>query len=405
MLNLNNISGRAVARINIGSIVISTSPGTGTYVSGTYLRDADGWSIYHHVLKFIGENDYDTAMVNLSTNRRITFQSGTDAGGSVTWSPAQTQVLISYKATADNTSITGTGFTVIVTTSDLLYTGAIWWRTRSWRGTADKIVALVGTSLGLTPKVQMASMTDLTLLQCYEPCLDFMRRVINLYLFGQGANDVTVAAHADTLMVGSAGWGQWPRYQVNYPGIGVANLEHLDHEHDLRFPGCRTVTGLQYNPLTGEMKNVKVSTDTAVTRLGAFDPPGDPDAIFTMGRHSLPISTSGITNFWSRAYAEANLNQLGVALTVTGPDYLLAGSLILINTAIVNDPFAGLYQVSQVYTELAGGEAKSRLTMRRGNFNAAQVTASGVSPEAEASNQSPTATPGNVVKSVSPNGR
>jgi hypothetical protein len=386
MITLNGINGRAVARLIIGSgssaTVATTTPGPVTYITGTYLRDADGWSVYNHEVKFLNETDYNTAMVQLSTLRRFKFQTGLDNGGTINWSPLQTQVLVSYKADASSAGKSGPGFLAVITGSDLLYSGAIWYRTRSWRGTANDIIGEVGQSFGLTPNIQPAlTSPQVTLLQCYEPCLDFMRRVINSYLLGQSANDVTLAAHADTLMVGAVGWSEWPRYLINYPGDGVSGLEHVDHEKDLRYPGCRQVTGVHYNPTTGSLNSVTVDISTSVTRLAAFDPPGDPAAIFTHGRHSLPVSSA---TFWSRTYAEANLNQLGAALNVVGPDYLLAGALLTINMALPNDPFAGIYQVSQVYTEIRGGEAKSRVTLRRGYFNAAQITAPGSPPEAEA---------------------
>ena len=386
MITLNGINGRAVARLIIGSgssaTIATTTPGAVTYITGTYLRDADGWSVYNHEIKFVNETDYNTAMVQVSTLRRFSFQTGLDNGGTINWSPLQTQVLVSYRGDATSAGKSGPGFSAFITGSDLLYSGAIWWRTRSWRGTANDIIGNVGQSFGLTANVQ-PSLTSppLVLLQCYEPCLDFMRRVISTYLFGQGANDVTLAAHADTLMVGSVGWSEWPRYLVNYPGDGVSALEHVDHEKDLRFPGCRLVTGVRYNPTTGTIKNVSVDPATAVTRLGAFDPPGDPAAIFTKGRHTMTVSD--VSSFWSRTYAEANLNQLGASLNVIGPDYLVAGALLTVNMALPYDPYAGIYQVSQVYTEIKGGEAKSRLTLRRGFFNAAQVTSPGQPPEAE----------------------
>jgi hypothetical protein len=397
MTSLNNVTGRAVARITVDTTVISTSGGNSIYVGGSYVRDADGWSVYRHELKFVSELDYDAALVAISTTRRLTFQSGIDLAGSISWSPAQTQVLVSYDAEADSAGSSGAGFKVVITTSDLLYTGAIWWRTRAWRGSPASIVEQIGTSLGLTPSVAPTPTTSaLTLLQCYEPCLDFLRRIINNYLTGSNASDVTLAAHADNLLVGAAGWEQWPRYQLNYPGPGAEGLQHADHERDLRFPGCRAVTGVQYNPTTGVTKSVSVNPQTSLTRLGSLNPPGDPKAIFTYARHTLPVNVS---SFWSRAYAEANLNQLGASVTVTGPDYLLPGALLTLNTALINDPFAGIYQVSQVYTELSGGEAKTRLTLRRGNFNAATITAPGTPPEPEKGTASTTA-PGTVSKTV-----
>lgn len=378
---LNNVGGRAVARVVIGSSVISTSVGSATYIGGVYTRNSDGWSTYHHEIKFTQQVDYNNTTVALSTGRRVSFQSGIDIGGSTTWSPVQTQVVISYTGYAENSSASQAGFTLILVASDLLYTGAIWWRTRAWHGTASSIAAQIGESFGLSALIQPSPQPSLTLLQCFEPGLTFLRRVIDTYLTGQNANDVTVAAHADVLMVGTAGWSQWPRYSINYPGVGASGFQHLDHEHDIRFPGSALVTGVQYNPLDGVPKNVKINPAQAVTRLGAQNPPGDPEAIFTMGRHTLPSASS---NFWSRAYAEANLNQLGCQVSITGPDYLLAGALLTVNTALVNDPWAGIYQVSQVYTELRGGEAKTRLVLRRGNFNAATITAPGVPPENEA---------------------
>jgi hypothetical protein len=396
--SLNGVSGRAVVQLVLGSGLISSAQGVATYVSGTFNRQTDSWGVYTHQVKFLTYSAYRAADESLSKTRRLKFRSGLDSGGTVVWSPTQTQVVVGWTGDAASLGKTGAGFTLIIQCSDLLFAGALHWSTQAWRGSPGEIAAAVGTAIGLTPNVETSPGNPLTLLQCFQTYLSFLDRVTSDYLKGQIAADITYCAHGDGLMIGSAGWSGWPRYQLNYPGVGASSLEHLDTGNDRVQPGVKSfnsgsnmTTGLSYDPIKGTTKTFVIDPGE-VTKFAGLALPSDPAAVFSHGRHAQE-STAFTDTWWSRRFAESRLNQVGARVSVVGLDYILPGGVLNLTTVDQNDDFAGLYQIDTTYTEILGAEAKTRIILRRGQFNSAQNTAPGVPPE----NAGTTAVAGNKV--------
>jgi hypothetical protein len=206
--------------------------------------------------------------------------------------------------------------------------------------------------------------------------LAFLVRVVDDYYLGQLASDTVFAVQEDQFLAGSAGWSGWPAYTMTYPGSGVSQLEHLDRGGEAT--GTKQVMGVRYDPLTGIITQM-VDNPSTLTALANQLLPGDPSAILEGGFHNVPSAPEN--SWWKQQYSEAAVLQSGVAVTVTGPDRIHPGALLTLNTGLSTDPMAGTYQIAHAYTEIIGGQATTRLEMRRAQINVAGTgTAPGVSP-------------------------
>ena len=366
-----------MARVVFSGTTVDTTGNQAVYVRGRYRRTLDAPGTYEHELYFLSRTAYQAALTTLTTTRRLTFQTGLDVGGKVSWSPTQTQVLISYKGDAASANMGSQCYTLTLLCGDLLSAARIRSRTRAWTGGPDVILSGVGSEIGFTPNIEASSSAAITLLQCGVTDLDFIKRVVLDYYVDQLASDTAFAAHGDVLLAGSTGWTGWPAYSLSYPGSGASDLEHQDHGGEN--PGTALVLGINYNPLTGVVKQATGSAST-ITVLANTTLPGDPDSILEEGSHTA--ASANRSGWWSLLRADAALTQVGTMITVTGPDWILPGALLTLATGSTTDPMNGTYQVAGVVTEIRGGEAKSRLQMRRAQLNASTGTATGVPPAA-----------------------